>query len=173
MEHYSTYNNITSSSRTKHYTPTKDVQEPTPVECPCPDPVFVRASGKAIVEHDMFFVPPIDTECVDISFEICSNNAFVELVCCGFIIVCGIFTKTVTEGSCPSSRVFVEDIPFQAIIENDNITDLDPDNWVVEAVEVCNSCFRFTCFVPDTDKAYKLMEKDIIAVTVKKVNRDC
>lgn len=170
MEHYSTYSNIASNSK-----PTKNiyVQATTPVECPCPDPVFVRASGKAIVEHDMFFVPPIDTECVNISFEISSNNAFVELVCCGFIIVCGIFTKTVTEGSCPSSRVFVEDIPFQAIIENDNITDLDPDNWAVEAVEVCNSCFKFTCFVPDTNTAYKLMEKDIIVVTVKKVKSDC
>lgn len=140
--------------------------------CNCPGDNRTNFCGKGIVKHSMCFLPAIydnghGTTVVITQPNLAAGEVIVEYVDCGLIIVCGKYTKTVTNSVL--NVTFVEQIPFQFSIEDPNIENLNAANYSVTAVEVKEACSDFTCAVnPATDpfSYYKLNEKDIVSVRV-------
>lgn len=139
--------------------------------CNCPIDNLSSFCGRGIVTHSMCLLPPIDpvtnTTTITLTPPLASE-VIIEYIDCGLIIVCGKYTKTVTNVSASATIVFSEQIPFQFSIEDPGIVDLiNTGKYTVEYVEVKEVCNDFTCQKPGTTTYYKLNEKDIISVRVK------
>lgn len=123
--------------------------------------------GKAVIDSEICFVPAVDKAKTSVSVSIDPANFKVDLVCCGLIVVSGFITKTVTftDGR-PTVK---KDILVQVNVSaNINAFDTDPKKWTVTKAELCTACFNYTCPSEDNNLFHKLVEKDIIAVQVKK-----
>lgn len=151
-------------------------------ECPFQKLKNFRYCGSDVVESEICFVPGVtkaQIEAGDISFtDPVASNFKVELVCCNLIVVCGFVTKTLTYKEGSETKTISKDIPVQIEIHADinNEALFDPAKWEVLGAEVCSSgCTNLVC--PKTKKVgttptdvvfyHKLIEKDIVSVSVK------
>ena len=115
--------------------------------------------GKTIIQHSMCLLPSLP--CTS-TIKLSKAEGCIKFIDCNLIIVCGVYNKTICSG-CDSIS---ENIPYQVLIEDPRITDLDKNNYFVEYVEVKKLCSKFTCLNCETNKYYKLKESDLVTVRV-------
>lgn len=122
--------------------------------------------SKTVLDNEICFLPPVNPCAASVSVNIDKANFKVELVCCDLIVVCGFITKTVafTDDTPTVNKDILVQINIPANIYD--LDDLCPKKWTVTCVEVCASCFDFTCPSTDGDLYHKLALKDIISVQV-------
>ncbi|WP_051317247.1 hypothetical protein [Ectobacillus panaciterrae] len=159
-------------------------------DCICafsPRPPRKELCCRIIVEHKTQLVPPAKRGTARATKTV---EAKIEKVCPETVVICGVLHKTITytaiiDGKeCPN-HIIKDDIPFQCLIEQDDIKEKEEDKFCIIQQDSIKEGDRFRitqqdilCEVfaheanfggSDHSIAFKFVEKDIIKICVKKV----
>ncbi|OIJ12090.1 hypothetical protein BKP37_14515 [Anaerobacillus alkalilacustris] len=155
----------------------KIILNPVPLKFECFSP-FVKKelSCTVISEHSTQLVPPAKIGSTTVEKKI---SAAIEKVCDKVIIICGLVTKKITYTAVQNhvevaGHSIIDEIPFQCIIESDDIKKGDKFK-IVEKKLLCD-INRELNFKKDhageLSLVYRFAEKDIIKICVKKTKKD-